>query len=391
MIKLSVIVPIYNVEAYLSECLASIFTQDIEDMEVIAIIDGSPDNSIAIAQEFAAQHPNMRIIEQENRGLSATRNRGIREAQGEYVCWIDSDDYYTPNALAEAYRLCVENDLDFIGMTFHQFPYVVEKMAPADGSVSPVMNGGEYMQYMAEHDLRYAWPSNYVHKRSFLLENNLFFLEGCVFEGSPHATRSASVAKRCMYRNSPLTQYRIREDSLSHSKKTPKVVHDIIRTLVYLIDTCEATDISAEYMPYFAKAVRNRALFCAKTWATLTLKEREDCKSMCTPRELLYFHAFVLPISYRNRLVRRRDQSIANLEEKVTALNETTNDLNKTIADLNKTVAAQQNEIKALTEEARQSANNRKENGIRLGKVLRKKLRRCKAYMRWICVRRKDH
>lgn len=336
MIKLSVIVPIYNVEPYLAQCLASIFAQDIEDMEVIAIVDGSPDNSIEIAREFAAQHPNMKVIEQENRGLSATRNRGIREARGEYICWIDSDDYYTPHALEEVYRLCIDNDLDFIATAFHQFPYEVEKMKPTDGSLSPVMDGREFIRYVVEHDYRFAWPSNYVHKRSFLLANELFFLEGCVFEGLPYAIKSATVATRCMYYNAPLTQYRIRMDSLSHDKKTPKVVHDLIRTLVVLADTCEGADLSPEYIPYFSKTVRLRVYLCASGWTDLAAEERAACEAMCTPRELMYFQSFALPVFFRNRQVRKHKGAAEKLYKKV--------------EKLSKAVAEQQIEIKLLTE-----------------------------------------
>lgn len=358
MIKLSVIVPIYNVEPYLAQCLASIFAQDIEDMEVIAIVDGSPDNSIEIAREFAAQHPNMKVIEQENRGLSATRNRGIREARGEYICWIDSDDYYTPHALEEVYRLCIDNDLDFIATAFHQFPYEVEKMKPTDGSLSPVMDGREFIRYVVEHDYRFAWPSNYIHKRSFLLANELFFLEGCVFEGLPYAIKSATVATRCMYYNAPLTQYRIRMDSLSHDKKTPKVVHDLFRTLVVLVDTCESAKLPSEYIPYFAKTIRKRVYLGANAWAELTAEECAECKAMCTPRELLYSQAFVMPVFFQNRKIKSHTKAIEKL--------------NKQAKRLRKTVSEQQDKIEAFTASAQKGKKTwRHKLGILRNKLLR--------------------
>ena len=95
MIQLSIVIPIYNVEKYLYTCLLSIMTQDIPltDYEVILINDGSSDGSLVIAERFAAQYSNIRLISQENRGLSGARNRGIEEAQGEYIWFIDSDDY----------------------------------------------------------------------------------------------------------------------------------------------------------------------------------------------------------------------------------------------------------------------------------------------------------
>lgn len=357
MYNLSVIVPIYNTEAYLAECLSSIFAQKIDGMEVIAIIDGSPDNSAAIAREFAAQHPNMRVIEQENRGLSSTRNRGIREAQGEYICWIDSDDYYTPDALAEAYSLCIDNNPDFIAMALRQFPRVVEKCAPMDGTLSAVMDGREFIRYTTERNYLIQWSCNYVYRRSFLLENRLFFLDDCVFEGAPFVIKSAAVANRCMYYNAPLTQYRIHEDSLSHSKRTVKVAHDILRTLIAMVDVCESADISAEYMPYFSDTLCKRACFCATTYAELTEEERKAYKAMCTPRELMYFHTFVSPISYRNWLVRKNKKSAENLDKKV-------KELSKTVDALSRTIAVQQAvKPKKLTPERFAKAINRRARG----------------------------
>lgn len=366
MCKLSVIVPIYNVEPYLAECLTSIFAQDIDDMEVIAIIDGSPDNSVEIAREFAAQHPNMRVIEQENRGISSTRNRGIREAKGDYICWIDSDDYYNPNALTEVYRLCVENDLDFIGTAFHQFPYNYEKCAPTDGSISPVMDGREYMRYTFERNYLVQWPSCYMYKRSFILANDLFFLDGCVFEGSPFALKLASVANRCMYYNAPVVQYRIHEKSISHSKKSVKVAHDILKSLIALVTTCDAADIPAEYMPYFSDLLCKRVCFCAITFADLTEAERKEYKAMCTSQELMYFHSFVSPIFYRNWLVKKNKRNTEDLEKKVKALN-------KKVAELNKTIASQQ-----TAQENKRSlpyiARAIKRKAVRAVRVLRGKL-----------------
>ncbi|MDH6314239.1 glycosyltransferase involved in cell wall biosynthesis [Parabacteroides sp. PFB2-10] len=99
---LSLIIPVYNVEAYLEECLDSCLEQDIphSDYEIIAINDGSPDGSLAILERYAAKYPNITVLSQENRGLSATRNRGIEVAKGEYIWFIDSDDWIEKNCLS---------------------------------------------------------------------------------------------------------------------------------------------------------------------------------------------------------------------------------------------------------------------------------------------------
>ena len=89
---ISVIIPIYNAEAYISECLQSVGNQSYKDFEVICVNDGSPDNSADICQRFVNKDKRFRLINQENGGVSSARNRALKEAKGEYVCFVDSDD-----------------------------------------------------------------------------------------------------------------------------------------------------------------------------------------------------------------------------------------------------------------------------------------------------------
>ena len=93
MIKISVIVPVYNTEKYLERCIKSIINQSLTDIEIIVINDGSTDNSEQILKNFACKDSRIRIINQKNAGLSITRNNGLQIASGEYISFIDSDDY----------------------------------------------------------------------------------------------------------------------------------------------------------------------------------------------------------------------------------------------------------------------------------------------------------
>ena len=97
MPKISVIIPVYNVEEYLRECLDSIVNQTLKDIEIICVNDGSPDNSLGILNEYASQDNRFVIINQQNQGLSASRNNGLDVAKGDYVAFIDSDDYLLNN------------------------------------------------------------------------------------------------------------------------------------------------------------------------------------------------------------------------------------------------------------------------------------------------------
>lgn len=98
----SIIIPVYNVEQYIEQCLSSIYAQDISEdiFEVIAVNDGTPDNSMSIVKTIASQHKNLVIINQENQGLSVARNTGLDHAKGEYIWFVDSDDWLTKDSLS---------------------------------------------------------------------------------------------------------------------------------------------------------------------------------------------------------------------------------------------------------------------------------------------------
>lgn len=98
-IKFSFVVPVYNVEKYLKRCLNSLLAQDYDNFEIICVNDGSTDNSGQILHEYAAQNPSIKVVEQENQGLGAARNTGVRYVTGDYIWFVDSDDWVESNSL----------------------------------------------------------------------------------------------------------------------------------------------------------------------------------------------------------------------------------------------------------------------------------------------------
>lgn len=113
-LKVSVIVPVYNAEEYLSTCLKSILNQDLKDIEIICIDDGSEDNSYEILEKFSLDDPRIICFHQDNKGVSYTRNKGIEMARGEYLCFVDADDYIHPSQLSCSYKHAVENNADIV-------------------------------------------------------------------------------------------------------------------------------------------------------------------------------------------------------------------------------------------------------------------------------------
>ena len=118
MPAISVIIPIYNVEKYLRRCLDSVKNQTFQDWEAICVNDGSPDNSAAILAEYAAQDARFKIIDKKNGGLSDARNAGMAVASGDYVLYLDSDDFIHPQTMEIAYSLAVRDKSDIVSFTY---------------------------------------------------------------------------------------------------------------------------------------------------------------------------------------------------------------------------------------------------------------------------------
>ena len=115
MIKVSVIVPVYNVESYLEKCLQSLVQQSLQEIEIIAVNDGSTDASQSILEQFQTQFPTkIKVFQKENGGLSDARNYGIDRASGEFLAFVDSDDYVSENMLEEMYSLAIKHNAEMV-------------------------------------------------------------------------------------------------------------------------------------------------------------------------------------------------------------------------------------------------------------------------------------
>ena len=141
--KLSVIVPIYGVEQYLHKCVDSLLDQDIpsSDYEIILVDDGGHDKCPQICDDYAAAHENIRVVHQENGGLSAARNSGIEVAQGEYIMFVDSDDYIEPKVLKELIEQVERDNLDVLR---YRLQYVTPQYEVYNPYKSDPFKGNDY-------------------------------------------------------------------------------------------------------------------------------------------------------------------------------------------------------------------------------------------------------
>lgn len=177
MTKFSVIIPVYNIAKYVRRCVDSVLQQDFTDYEVILVDDGSTDQSGALCDRLAQEHPQIRVIHKENGGLSSARNAGIKQAKGEYIWFVDGDDWIQQGALSTLYACARETDADLI-----KFGYIrVEDSAQwvCSTSVAPQVYTDltalqEEAFYYGGRYLLSAW--SHAYKREFLQKNELRFV-----------------------------------------------------------------------------------------------------------------------------------------------------------------------------------------------------------------------
>ena len=176
--KLSFILPIYNVEAYLPQCVDSILSQATEDCEIILVDDGSPDGCGAICDAYAEKNEIVSVIHKENGGLSSARNAGLEKAQGKYVLYVDSDDYIEPDSVGKI--------LSWIGTTDADVAFLLSRKVYPDGTSEPLgenlvrseIQGRsrlEVLRFLAGCPKFPASAWGKIYRREFLLEGNHWF------------------------------------------------------------------------------------------------------------------------------------------------------------------------------------------------------------------------
>jgi glycosyltransferase involved in cell wall biosynthesis len=223
---LSLIIPVYNVENYLRECLDSVFAQDLQDCEVICVNDGSTDNSMQILQDYKKTYTDLLIIDQQNGGLSDARNAGIKAAKGECVFFLDSDDYLLPNVLVKVKEKIQHNSIDifvFNALINGENPYVVG----LDVIENKVFSGREYAAKsyaLMRTFVTAAWL--HVYRKDFLLNNQLFYEKRIYHEDEYFTPQALFFAQSVEYTNLPLIYYRINREGAITAKITEKHIND---------------------------------------------------------------------------------------------------------------------------------------------------------------------
>lgn len=232
--KISIIIPVYNVEQYINDCLKSILCNNNSNYEVVIINDGSPDNSIEIAKKYKEiYYDKIKIINQENQGLSITRNRGINEASGEYIWFVDSDDTLKENAIEEILKLVEKyNSIDVISMPLnHFYENGVEHADFSQNNINIITN----YEYINKH-YPFGASQRFILKKDFLLKNNIYFTPRILHEDGEFGLKILYYTNQICILNKSYYNYRIRSNGSIMSSWKRKNSEDLLFTFNTLLN-----------------------------------------------------------------------------------------------------------------------------------------------------------
>lgn len=223
---LSIIIPVYNTKQYLRECVDSAIDQDVDDVEIILVDDGSTDGSEEICDDYADKNSSVKVVHKPNKGLGSARNAGIRVAEGKYIYLLDSDDYIQPNSLGKVIGSCEENDLD---ICFFSASILVEDNEKhrniyerKKGPFDTVFTGAELVRKQMDNNEYVTSVCLRVMRREFLLQNGFEFCEEHIHEDEDYAFMSALLAEKAMQIRDDLYVRRFRAGSIMTNRDYAK-------------------------------------------------------------------------------------------------------------------------------------------------------------------------
>lgn len=270
MPKVSVIVPIYNVEKYLEKCINSLLSQTLEDIQIILVNDGSKDNSGNIAREYEKNNKNRIIyVEKENGGLSDARNYGLKYATGDFIAFLDSDDYIEKNAYEEMYNKAIEENADYVECDFiWEFPNKIRV-----DKQYPYKNKKEMLSFVRV----VAW--NKLIKRQLITDNNLEFPKGLRYEDVEFTYKLIPFINKFAYVDKPFIHYVQREGSIANVQNERTA--EIFTVLDNVIEFYKKNNIYEEYRDELEYNYA-RYLLCSSLKRMCKIKDKTIRKKLLT-------------------------------------------------------------------------------------------------------------
>jgi len=285
MPKVSVIIPVYNVEQYIRECLESVLFQTLSDIEILVVNDGTKDRSIEVIEDLIAGDERIRLINKKNGGLSSARNAGLVTASGEYVLFLDSDDYLDKTALAILYTYAKENNIE--ELFYNAESFFEEKAEEENGNYKTYYNrNGRYSEVLTGQELFVKFVNNKDYKPSaclqlvkteFLAENGISFYEGILHEDNLFTLQCLLMAKRAAFLDEKLYKRRVHLESIMTSPKGMRNSYGYYITVYEMLKTIEyyTGDLDEQYKETIEQQLKSLLVSSRKYVESVTQSDLE--------------------------------------------------------------------------------------------------------------------
>ena len=272
MPKVSLVVAVYNLEKYIAECLDSIINQTFEDIEIICVNDGSKDKSLAILEDYSLKDSRIKIITQPNQGSGAARNTGLAEAKGEYVQFLDGDDYFEPQMVEKLYNLASKYNADISACSSRKVDddgNITETRnpnSPVNLMKTPFNKPFSYKDFPEEFfDLLGSSPWNKMYRRRMLEENNLKYPKLTGPDDLTFVFMAQACAESIVAVDDELINYRFNRPGSVFTYRA-NYASDIVRASVivqdFLIKTGRYDYLKTAYLNAFKSAIRWETSLC---------------------------------------------------------------------------------------------------------------------------------
>lgn len=291
MKKVSIIVAVYNIQDYIEECIFSLLNQTYENIEIILIDDGSTDNSSEVCDEYERKFLNIKVVHKKNEGLSAARNRGISEATGEYIVFVDGDDWLEKSAIKTLVWLIEENqaDVSSIIRNGHQF---------SSGEVI-IGDGRRMLLHMLNTTCFEVWGKLYKKE----LFDNIRFPEGKICEDLYILPDIILISKKIVVYHKGLYHYRIREGSIT-SMMRKSDFYELVECCLYGINNIRLIIDDKEFIQDMYKWYLYHILWYY--YNVICILDKSQCKK--AKQNISLFYRKTRLIYMKNPKIKLRDK-----------------------------------------------------------------------------------
>ena len=303
MVGVSVIIPVYNTEKYIVDCIESVLANEFKDFEIVCVDDGSVDSSLSLMQKLEQEHSCIKVVSQENKGQSAARNKALQIATGKYVYFLDSDDKISNNTLGNLYNYLEADNLDvlyFSGDSFYDSPELEEEF---DNLAEAYMRSGDYegwtdglslVQQLRDKKDYSVSPCIQIIRRQFLIDNDISFYEGIIHEDNLFSFLVYFHARRAKCVNDIYFHRRVRESSVMTTEKTYKNLLGYYTCFLKEMDYVGSHSFDDEHQNVLNGILRALKMNVRRHYLAIDTDEREKFYESITVGEKMFFNCIIL-------------------------------------------------------------------------------------------------